>query len=105
MGKAVRIFYVFLSAYLVLHGTFPGAVSSPTPFSFWSSDLSSSTTTGDLEQDAATNTSFSPVEADLAFGNDELCHPSCDCLDTYFNCRRRNLTELPLDLPNWVETL
>jgi len=41
------------------------------------------------------------------FSNDfnGLCHPSCYCLDTYFDCRRQGLTEFPENFPYWVTKL
>ncbi|ODN03241.1 hypothetical protein Ocin01_03432 [Orchesella cincta] len=103
MGKVTRIFYAILIAYLVPVDTFQSVFSSPTPtFPFWSTD---STTTS--QQDGNVNVSSSPFGTDL--GDDVLCHPSCECLDTFFDCRKRGpkrgLTEFPDNFPNWVVTL
>lgn len=109
MGTATRIFYATLIAYLVQLDTFPGVVSSPTPFFSWvteeSSSLSSSTTTTSGQQDGAANTSFSPFEPEFIASYDKLCHPACECLDTFFDCRKRGLTEFPADFPPFVVTL
>ncbi|CAG7816748.1 unnamed protein product [Allacma fusca] len=37
--------------------------------------------------------------------SDELCHPDCFCLDTFFDCRKRGLTTFPNDFPTWVTKL
>lgn len=41
----------------------------------------------------------------LADGQKMYCPSKCLCLGQFFDCRRRGLTEMPRDLPSWVEIL
>lgn len=40
-----------------------------------------------------------------ADGQKMYCPSNCSCLGSLFECRRRGLTEIPRDLPTWVEIL
>nr|XP_050027709.1 leucine-rich repeats and immunoglobulin-like domains protein 3 [Dermacentor andersoni] len=40
-----------------------------------------------------------------ADGQKMYCPSKCSCLGPIFECRRRGLTEIPRDLPSWVEIL
>uniref|UniRef100_A0A147BU85 Putative membrane glycoprotein lig-1 n=2 Tax=Ixodes ricinus TaxID=34613 RepID=A0A147BU85_IXORI len=45
-------------------------------------------------------TLLSPVD-----GQRVLCPSGCSCLGSFVDCSRRGLTEIPTDLPTWVEIL
>jgi len=57
---------------------------------------------------SSTSTSTSSLGTDADATDDEqllICHPACDCLDAYFDCRKRGLDYFPQDFPYWVEKL